>query len=98
MYIDVFSHTKHAPFLLLIFWQLVSTSSLGHHQAIIQASEFKQIRKYHKLGDFHIFYSKNTLMICALCVKLRSTVRDPRTFNKNCITQALYCPTNALKL
>jgi hypothetical protein len=63
MYIDVFSHTVHTPFWSFIIWQLVSMSSVGHHQAIIQKCEFKQKRKYYKLGNFPIFYIKNILIL-----------------------------------
>lgn len=39
MSVDVYNHTQHTLVLLFINWQLVSTSSMGHHQANIQEHE-----------------------------------------------------------
>jgi hypothetical protein len=41
-YIDAFNDTLHTPFWLFIIWQLVSASSIGHHQAIIQEHDCSQ--------------------------------------------------------
>jgi len=62
MYIEACNHTHHTPFKLFITWQLVSTSSVGHHQVILQEHECIQnlstIR--HEISPFSI---TNTLNI-----------------------------------
>jgi len=39
MYNDVINHTQLTLSQLFVTWQLVSTSSIGHHQAIVQEHE-----------------------------------------------------------
>jgi len=38
MYIDIFNHTN----TLILIWQLILASSIGHYQAIIQECECVQ--------------------------------------------------------
>jgi hypothetical protein len=42
MYVDVYIHTRHTPLRSFINWELVSTSSMGHNQAIMQDNECLQ--------------------------------------------------------
>ena len=44
LYDDVLSHTQLTLLLLFIIWQQVSTSSIGHCQAVVQEHERIQKR------------------------------------------------------
>jgi len=39
MYIDVYNYKLHTRLRSFITWQLVSTPSIGHHEAITQEQE-----------------------------------------------------------
>jgi len=36
---EIFNHTQLTSFGIAIIWQLVSTSSMGHNQAVVQENE-----------------------------------------------------------
>jgi len=42
MCIDISNHTQHIPHDRFIVWQLLSISSVGHHQATVHEQQFEQ--------------------------------------------------------
>jgi hypothetical protein len=56
MLVDVYIHTRHTPLRSFINWELVSTPSIGHHQAIMQDNECLQKlnTRRQEITPFHI--------------------------------------------
>jgi hypothetical protein len=81
MYIDAYIHIQHTPFGLFITWQLVSTSCISHHQAIVQ--EHECIQKLSNIRqEISPFFITKALKIYVQFIKVQSIEIGPRTFKK----------------
>jgi hypothetical protein len=81
---SMFTYTRTAHLRSFINWELVSTPSMGHHQAIMQG--YACLQKLSTLWqEISVFHIKKTLKIYVQPIKVQPIAKSLSTL-KNCVT------------